>query len=245
MRTAKSQARKAVVLAAGRGTRMKSLTDDCPKPMLPLAGRPMLAHQMDRFAAAGIDQVCVVIGYRGDMVRDYFAANPPSGIDLRYVVQAKPTGTGSAALLAKQFAAGDQFLLTFGDIIVDPQVYTELFALAEGAEMAVALTWVDDPYRGGAVYVEDGRLVKIVEKPPKGTSTTNFMCAGVYVFQGRVFTALENLTPSPRGEYDLTDVISQAAVEGKTVSCFEVPGFWRDVGRPEDLAPASNYVRQS
>ena len=240
-----AQPRKAVVLAAGRGTRMKSLTDDCPKPMLPLAGRPMLAHLMDRLAAAGIRQVCVVIGYRGEMIREYFAANPPPGIELHYAVQSEPTGTGSAALLAKEFAEGDDFLLTFGDILVDPQVYTELLALREGAEMVLALTYVEDPYRGGAVYVEDGRVTRIVEKPPKGASTTNFLCAGVYLFKSRVFRALENLTPSAREEYDLTDAISGAVRRRQTVRYMEVPGFWRDVGRPEDLQPASDYIKES
>lgn len=223
---------------------MQSLTDDCPKPMLPLAGRPMLAHQLDRFAAAGIARVCIVIGYRGQMVRDYFEAHPPSGVELEYVVQSEQNGTGSAALLARDFGTGGPFLLTFGDILVDPQVYTELFKLAPGAEQVLALTEVDDPYRGGAVYVEDGRVTRIVEKPPKGTSTTNFLCAGIYVFDDSVFEALEQLTLSARGEYDLTDAISDTVRAGKCVRYFVVPGFWRDVGRPEDLAPATEYIQQ-
>ena len=223
---------------------MQSLTDDCPKPMLPLAGRPMLAHQVDRFAAAGIARVCIVIGYRGQMIRDYFERHPPSGVELEYVVQSEQNGTGSAALLARDFAAGGPFLLTFGDILVDPQVYTELFKLAPGAEQVLALTEVDDPYRGGAVYVEGGRVTRIVEKPPKGTSTTNFLCAGIYVFNDSVFDALERLTLSERGEYDLTDAISDVVRAGKSVRYFAVPGFWRDVGRPEDLAPATEYIQQ-
>lgn len=223
---------------------MQSLTDDCPKPMLPLAGRPMLAHQLDRFAAAGIARVCIVIGYRGQMVRDYFEAHPPSGVELEYVVQSEQNGTGSAALLARDFGTGGPFLLTFGDILVDPQVYTELFKLAPGAEQVLALTEVDDPYRGGAVYVEGGRVTRIVEKPPKGTSTTNFLCAGIYVFDDSVFDALEQLTLSARGEYDLTDAISDTVRAGKCVRYFVVPGFWRDVGRPEDLAPATEYIQQ-
>ena len=244
MHAERSEPRRAVVLAAGRGTRMKSLTDACPKPMLPLAGRPMLAHQVDRFAAAGISRACIVIGYRGQMIRDYFGSHPPAGIELEYVVQREQSGTGSAALLAREFATGAPFLLTFGDILVDPHVYTELFRLAPGADQVLALTEVDDPYRGGAVYVEGDRVTRIVEKPPKGSSTTNFLCAGIYVFNDSVFDALENLTPSPRGEYDLTDAISDAVRAGKSVRYFAVPGFWRDVGRPEDLAPASEYVQQ-
>lgn len=235
---------KAVVLAAGRGTRMKALTADCPKPMLPLAGRPMLAHQLERFATAGVGEACIVIGYKGEMIREYFADSPPAGIKLSYVVQHEPNGTGSAALLAKDFVGEGPFLLTFGDIIVDPQVYSELIERGPGAEMVLALTHVDDPYRGGAVYVEADRVVKIVEKPPKGTSTTNFLCAGVYLFRDRFFESLAGLGLSARGEYDLTDAISEVVSSGKTVRFFEVPGFWRDVGRPEDLEPASRHVSQ-
>ena len=224
---------------------MKSLTADCPKPMLPLAGRPMLAHQLDRLATVGIERVCIVIGYRGEMIRDYFDEHPPRGIEVEYVVQEKPDGTGSAALLAREFGTGSSFLLTFGDILVDSRVYAELYGLAPGAEIVLALTEVEDPYRGGAVYVEDGRVVKIIEKPAKGTSTTNYLSAGIYLFSDRIFKTLESLTPSARGEYDLTDAINSEVHEGKTVRAFAVPGFWRDVGRPEDLEPASDYLRNS
>ncbi len=237
--------KKAVVLAAGRGTRMKSLTDDCPKPMLPLNGRPMLAHQMDRFSAAGISRVCIVIGYRGDMVREYFRAHPADGIEIDFAVQDVPNGTGSAALLTRDFVGNSEFLLTFGDILVDPQVYLKLYERSPGSEIVLALAHVEDPYRGGAVYVEDERVTKIVEKPPKGTSTTNFISAGIYLFKSAIFEELSKLTLSVRGEYDLTDAIHSTVRAGKTVRGFEVPGFWRDVGRPEDLAPASEFVRHS
>ena len=233
---------KAVILAAGRGTRMKSLTDDCPKPMLPLNGRPMLAHQIERLEAAGIAKICIVVGYKAEMVREYFAAHPPRTASLRYELQATPDGTGSAARLAKDFAAGEPFLLTFGDIMVDAAVYARLFALAGGAEIVLTVKRVEDPYRGAAVYVDGGRVVKIVEKPPKGSSTTNFNNAGIYIFGPRVFEKLARLQPSARGEYDLTDAIQETAAAGETVRWLEIEGFWRDVGRPEDLTPAGAFV---
>ncbi len=234
-----------MVLAAGRGTRMKSLTADCPKPMLPLNGRPMLAHQMERFRAAGITRVCIVIGYQGEKIREYFRQHPPIGLEVEYVTQAIPDGTGSAARLARDFVADSDFVLTLGDILVDPQVYQRLYDLAARSEIVLALARVDDPYRGGAVYVEDGLVAKIIEKPPKGTSTTNFISAGIYLFRHQIFDALANITPSVRGEYDLTDAVQSTVRSGKPVRCFEVPGFWRDIGRPEDLISASEFVRQS
>ena len=223
---------------------MQSLTDDCPKPMLPLAGRPMLAHQMERFVDAGIRRVCVVIGYKGHMVREYFAAHPPEGVDLHYVVQTRQDGTASAALLARDFTAGGSFLLTFGDILVDAGVYRSLYDLAPGAEIVLSVKTVDDPYRGGAVYLSGNRVVRIVEKPPKGTSTTKYTSAGIYVFGNGIFERFARLQPSRRGEYEITDAIQAAVVDGDRVLSHEVTGFWRDVGRPEDLAPASAYVKQ-
>ena len=233
------------MLAAGRGTRMRSLTDDCPKPMLPLAGRPMLAHQMERFAAAGIGEVCVVIGYKGHIVREYFDAHPPKGVDLHYVVQTRQDGTGSAALLARDFTAGGEFLLTFGDILVDAEVYRSLYAMATEAQIVLAVKTVDDPYRGGAVYLTGNRVVRIVEKPPKGASTTKYISAGIYVFDHGFFDRLARLQPSQRGEYEMSDAIQAAVVDGDRVLAREVSGFWRDVGRPEDLAPASAYVTRT
>lgn len=244
MDLAQRGARRAVVLAAGRGTRMQALTDDCPKPMLPLAGRPMLAHQLDRLAAAGVGRACVVIGYKGHLVREYFAQHPPR-VELSYAVQETPNGTGSAALLAREFVAGGSFLLTFGDILVGPTAYSNIFALAPGADLVLATKTVDDPYRGGAVYVSGIRVVRIVEKPPKGTSTTNHTSAGIYLFGQGIFGHLAGLRPSNRGEYEITDAIQAAVTAGERVLCHEVSGYWRDVGRPEDLAPASAYVREA
>ena len=95
------------------------------------------------------------------------------------------------------------------------------------------------------MYVQGDQVVRIVEKPPKGTSTTNYVSAGIYLFRHTIFDALSNVTPSARGEYDLTDAIQATVRGGKPVRCFEIPGFWRDVGRPEDLGPASQYVKTS
>ena len=234
--------RKAVTLAAGRGTRMQSLTDDCPKPMLPLAGRPMLAHQIERLEEAGVEEVLVIVGYRADVVYDYFRLHPPAKARLSYVAQTKQDGTGSAAKLAREFCGSDPFLLTYGDILVDAQVYRALFQRSAGAEMTLAVKYVEDPYQGGAVYTSGDRVTKIVEKPPKGTSTTNWHNAGIYVFQPSVFEHLDRLELSPRGEYELTDAVHSIVDSGAPVGWFAIEGHWRDIGRPEDLPVAERFV---
>ncbi len=221
---------------------MKELTEDCPKPMLPLGGRPMLAHQIERLEAAGIREVLIVVGYKAHMVADYFAAHPPALATLTYVTQEQQDGTGSAAMLARDFAGEDPFLMVYGDNLVDPAVYREILAKAENAEMVLSVKWVEDPYQGGAVYTAAGRVTKIIEKPPQGTSTTHWNNAGIYVFRPSIFEALDRIDRSPRGEYELTDAVHAIVNSGKPVAWYAIEGFWRDVGRPEDLAPASDFV---
>jgi len=223
---------------------MQGLTEDCPKPMLPIGDRPMLAHQIERMEQAGIGEVLVIVGYKAQMVKDYFAAHPPAKAKLSYVVQEKQDGTGSAAMLARAFAGADPFLMTYGDNIVEPEVYQGLLEAAQGAEMVLSVKHVDDPYQGGAVYTEGERVTKIVEKPPKGTSTTNWNNAGIYVFRPSVFEALDRIELSPRGEYELTDAVHLLVDSGKPVKWYEIQGFWRDIGRPEDLPEAEKYLSE-
>lgn len=234
---------RAVTLAAGRGTRMKGLTEDRPKPMLEVGGRPMLAHQVERMEAAGVREVLIVVGYKRRLIEDYFEAHPPARARLEYVAQEKQDGTGSATLLAREFAGADPFLMTYGDILVEADIYRALFAAVEGAEMAMALKRVDDPCRGAAVYTDGDRVTKIIEKPPRGSSTTNWNNAGIYVFRASVFEELEKIELSPRGEYELTDAVARLVEGGGTVRWRPIEGFWRDIGRPEDLPAATDFVR--
>ena len=221
---------------------MEGLTEDCPKPMLPIGDRPMLAHQIERMEAAGVREVLIVVGYKAEMVKNYFASHPPELARVRYVTQQEQNGTGSAAMLAREFAAGEPFLMTYGDNIVEPEVYRALLAKAAGAEMVLAVKRVEDPHQGGAVYTEGDRVTKIVEKPAKGTSTTNWNNAGIYVFRSSVFEALDGIDLSPRGEYELTDAVHAIVNSGKPVKYYEIEGFWRDIGRPEDLPEAEKYL---
>jgi len=233
---------KAVVLAAGRGTRMKSLTEDCPKPMLPLGGKPMLAHQIERLESAGVSDVLIITGYKAEMVEDYFRRHPPRRAKLHYRRQVPQDGTGTAALLARDFAGNDPFLLTFGDILVDSHIYDAMFAGLDGAQAVLAVKRVDDPYQGAAVYTSGDRVTRIIEKPPKGTSKTNWNNAGIYCFPPGVFDELERVQPSPRGEYELTDAVHKMLEAGVTFHWYEIKGFWRDVGRPEDLPWAEEHL---
>lgn len=227
----------AVVLAAGRGTRMKALTGELPKPLLPLHGRPLVEHVLDSLREAGFERFLLVVGYRHELFYARFAGDPT----VHYVLQDPVNGTGSAALLARKFAENVPFLLIFGDILADSEDLRRLWArlLADpAAEAVLAVKHVDDPWQGAAVYVETGRVTRIVEKPPRGTSATHWNSAGIFAFRPSIFAELERLPLSERGEYEITEAILQLLRRGARVLAHPLEGEWRDVGRPEDLDAA-------
>ncbi len=229
---------KAVILAAGRGTRMGSLTEDRPKPMVELRGKPVLEHLLDRLRAAGFTQACIVTGYRAEMIEEHFRHYP---LTLTFLRQPEVNGTATAAALARDFAGRDEFLLTYGDIITGEGVYRGLFdTLLADATLAgtLAVKDVDDPWQGAAVYERDGIITRIVEKPPRGTSSTRWNSAGIYAFRPVLFDEISRVDVSPRGEYEITSAFAAMIACGLRIRIFPIEGAWRDIGRPEDLDDA-------
>ena len=233
---------RAVILAAGRGTRMGTITEELPKPMLPINGKPMLEHIIARLAKAGFQQFLIITGFGGQKIEKHFKS---SKYDIQFAVQEPVNGTASAALLARGFAGSDPFLLSFGDILCDWSEYArmiEVFQKKPAAEAIVAVKEVDDPWQGAAVYEVGGRITRIVEKPPKGSSVTRWNSAGFYLFKPGLFTYLDKVQPSPRGEYELTSAVEMMLSHRSELYISAVAGGWRDVGRPEDLDDARSLT---
>ncbi len=226
--------RKAVVLAAGRGTRMGGLTAETPKPMLLVEGKPLLQHVLEALAVTGVDRFFVVTGYHGEMIQRHFAGW--SGIE--FATQEPVNGTGTAARLAREFVAGDAFHLGYGDILCHPSGYQRCAqVLLDNPETQAVLGVkdVDDPWRGAAVYVENGLITRIIEKPPVGTSTTRWNSAGLYAMQAAIFPYLDRIQLSPRNEYELTSIFDMMLADGKHLRIAAIEDEWRDVGAPADL----------
>lgn len=235
---------RAVILAAGRGTRMGGITEEIPKPMLPIQGRPMLEHILERLRAAGISRFLIVIGYHGEVIQSHFKDGHP---ELEFVRQNPVDGTGSGALLAQTFTGDEPFLLTYGDILCEPAEYigaNAILAGHPGCAASIAVKAVEDPWQGAAVYEEQGKITAIIEKPPQGSSTTHWNSAGFYVFRPVIFEYLSRLQPSPRGEYELTSALDSMLLDGLELRISPVEGAWRDVGRPEDLAALNDLPQQ-
>jgi UDP-N-acetylglucosamine diphosphorylase / glucose-1-phosphate thymidylyltransferase / UDP-N-acetylgalactosamine diphosphorylase / glucosamine-1-phosphate N-acetyltransferase / galactosamine-1-phosphate N-acetyltransferase len=238
---------KAVILAAGKGTRMKDLAAARPKHLIPLDGKPVLEHVVTRLKEAGISEQVIVIGHLGAMIRDYFGDGSRFGIKIEYSVQEQLTGTGSALHAARAEASDGPFLTTFGDIVTPADTYRLLLREFQTApsDALLLLNRVEDPYRGAAVYIEEaGRITQIVEKPPKGSSSTNWNQAGVFIFTPIIFEYIEKLAPSPRGEYELTQATAAMLGDGLNVRGCRLKGEWCDVGTPEDIAAAERIVSE-
>jgi dTDP-glucose pyrophosphorylase len=230
----------AVILAAGRGTRMGALTAHTPKPLLRLRGRPIIEHILAGLRTAGIDAAIIVTGYRGEQIEAHLGDGNRFGLRLTYLRQDRPEGTAKALLLADT-AAHEPFVLSWSDVVVAPSNYAVLIAdfVRRPCDALLMVNEMDDPWRGAAVYVDDEwQVTELIEKPPRGTSRTRWNNAGLFVFTPLIFTYAARLPPSVRGEYELPQAIAAMIQDGRAVRACAVRGFWSDLGTPEDLAAA-------
>lgn len=228
---------KAVLLAAGRGTRMRELTADLPKPMIEVHGKPVLQHIVEGLRDVGVRQLLVIVGYRADAVQNFFGDGSRYYIEIQYTTQAVQDGTGRVVDLARNFAGDSPFVLSYGDILVDRANYKRLLNLPQDVEAIISVTQVEDVSKGGAVFLnEEMELVDLREKSKPGEPTSPWYNAGIYTFRPSIFEFTAKLKPSPRGEYELTDAIRALAHSGKRVKALELTGEWADVRDPEILA---------
>jgi dTDP-glucose pyrophosphorylase len=233
----------AVILAAGRGTRMRELTAELPKPMIEVHGKPVLQHIVEGLRDAGVREVLLVVGYRADAVLGFFSDGRRYNVSIQYANQTVQDGTGRVLDLARNFAANHAFILAYGDILVDPTNYKCVVNLPDDVEALLTVTRGEDVSKGGAVFVnEQMELVDLREKPKPGEPRSLWYNAGLYAFRPSIFDFTAKLKPSPRGEYELTDAIRDLAHSGKKVKALELTGEWADVRDPEILAKLNSEL---
>ena len=228
---------QAVILAAGRGTRMRELTAEVPKPMIEVRGKPVLQHIIEGLRDAGIRELLVIVGYHADTVQNFFGDGSRHDVSIQYATQTVQDGTGRVVQLAKKFVGKSPFILSYGDILVDPVNYKRVADLPENIAAIITVTRGEDVTKGGAVFVNDQmELVDLREKSQPGEVKSPWYNAGLYAFRPSIFEFTVKLKPSPRGEYELTDAIRGLAQSRKKVKALELMGEWADVRDPEILA---------
>ncbi|WP_324662163.1 bifunctional sugar-1-phosphate nucleotidylyltransferase/acetyltransferase [Haloarcula sediminis] len=221
---------QAVVLAAGEGTRMRPLTENTPKPMLPVADRPLVAHTADTAIAAGAEELVFVVGYEADAVREYFG-DSYGGVPVEFAVQEEQLGTADAVDAASEHLDGP-FAVLNGDNLYDEASLSKLFDAAP----SIAAYSVPDPSNYGVLSTDGDRVTAIIEKP--ADPPTQLANAGAYVFPDEAREWLD-VELSERGEREITDVVTQV-IEAYDVTAVEVDR-WLDVGRPWELLEANEW----
>lgn len=216
---------------------MRGLTNELPKPMIAVRGKPILLHIIEGLCAAGVGQFLIIVGYRAEVIRQFFGDGARQGVRIAYATQEEQNGTGKVVELARNFVRQDPFVLSYGDILIEPENYRRLVALDCATEAIVSVKRNEDVSQGGAVFVNERfELVDLREKPQPNEPGSLWYNAGVYAFRPSIFEFTARLELSPRSEYELTDAIRALALSGKKVQVFELAGAWADVRDPEILA---------
>jgi mannose-1-phosphate guanylyltransferase len=230
----------AIVLVGGRGTRLRPLTLSAPKPMLPTAGVPFLTHLLSRIKDAGVEHVILGTSYQPEVFSDYFGNGSSLGLEIEYVVETEPLGTGGGIGNVRHLLRGDTALIFNGDVLSGCDLPGLLSHHRQtGAKVTLHLTKVSDPRAYGCVPTDaDGRVTAFLEKDPN--PVTDQINAGTYVFARDV---VESITTGRPVSVE-RETFPQLLASGALVSGYVDSTYWRDLGKPSDfVAGSADLVR--
>jgi UDP-N-acetylglucosamine diphosphorylase/glucosamine-1-phosphate N-acetyltransferase len=236
---------KAVILAAGEGTRLRPLTLTRPKHVFPIAGKPLLEHTLGALKNTGINEVLIVVGYLKEKIIETLGDSKKFGIEISYTEQTEVLGTADATRLAEKFVNDEPFLLINGDVITKETTYQGLKRKfeREKPDAILTVTQVPDPSKYGIVQIENGKVIKVVEKPVQ-TSPSDYVNAGLYLLSPIIFEAISQTKRSKRNEYEITDSIQILINQEKSVLAYKITNYWFDIGHPWDLLDANKILIQ-
>jgi glucose-1-phosphate thymidylyltransferase len=233
---------KGLILSGGKGTRLRPITHTSAKQLVPVANKPVLFYGLEAMAQAGIEEVGIIIAPQtGEEIREVTGDGSRFGLRITYIEQAQPLGLAHAVLTAQAFLGEDSFVMYLGDNLLQGGIVELVAAFREHRpEALILLTPVPDPENYGVAELEDGRVVRLAEKP--AAPATDLALVGVYMFTPAIHDAARAIVPSARGELEITDAIQHLVDSGRRVEPHVVVGWWKDTGRLDDLLEANRLV---
>ncbi len=230
---------KGVVLAAGKGERLKPLTETRPKHLIPIAGKPVVDYAVENLLKNNVKPLYIVVSYMKEKIMEYFKEKQ---LKVEFIEQREQLGTGDAILQVEGRVKGN-FMVYYGDIVTDPENIRKVLLEAEKNKKPVlGLAEVKKPELYGVVTLKNGKVAEIEEKPLKPRS--NLVLSGIYVLPREVFRYLKGLAKSMRGEYELTDALREMINDGFEFTGVKLQKEWVDIGAPWDLLKANRYILQ-
>ncbi len=232
---------KAIILCAGLGTRLRPLTFSNAKHLIPIANKPVMFYGLEAIIEAGVTEIGVIVGEnRSDFVQA-LGNGKRWGVQISYIVQEQPKGLAHAAKVAQEFVGDEPFIMYLGDNLFQMGLKeaVKLFHLHQPDAVAF-LCEVEDPRAYGVAELDGERVIRVVEKPKEPMS--NWALTGAYIFKPIVFEVIDDLKPSARGEYEITDAIQGLIERGRQVMPYFVQGWWVDTGNAADMLQANRLI---
>jgi len=242
----------AIIPAAGKGERLKPLTNIAPKPLLPVYNKPMIFYPLLLLKEAGIKEIIIVADKTNkSYFKEFFKDGKEFGLKIHYAIQKEQKGIAHAISAAKRLAKNKRIIVIHADNIFADNLKKAVFSFKKqffninkhkvgGAR--IILKQVSDPKRFGVVEFDDNKIIGVEEKPARPKS--NWITAGFYMFDERVFDIIKKLKPSARGEYEISDLVDFYIKEG-TITYEKIKNAWFDVGTIESLHKASDFIAKN
>lgn len=232
---------KALIASGGRGTRLRPITHTQNKHLIPIANKPILYYAIEAAVDAGIKEIGIVHNADSQEVPRYVGNGSRWGVTITYIPQAKPGGLAQVVLLAEKFVNGDDFVFYLGDNMVVGGIkpYIEEFQKSR-CNCWLTLSKVKDPERFGVPEIKNNRIIGVEEKPKRPKSQD--AVAGIYIYDKHIFEACKAITPSKRGELEISDAHQYLIRKKYSIGFSEITGWWKDTGKPQDLLEANRLI---